>query len=384
MPARLLRLILPGALGAVGALALPAAAQDDAPAADHSTAAMQLESWLQPQEEQREQAASGESFKTATTTIVPDPFAVLTSGALWEQTHGGIYTRDLGDAFSLSSQTTDEVFDENYAQVTREEKVGLGFNPAPEFSLTGEAHDSMTDAADPQDGWSTTGGGLAAESHLPGKSIMKVGLSFDRTISDEPASTASLSDTYSAEFQQPLGRLPLSANFKSQLDGVSTGNGPSTSMPSLEQSLVWKPMTDTTLQMGLRQQHYQEYPGVDNLMNEAIFADLSQKVWDNISWHSYAELLNTKGLTDQAPAAPIASGANGTPQATAPGSNASLTSSVPLSMEDQTLTFSTGPSVQLQKDLSASFEYSDRWDKNPAAGSTGQEQRVSVSVKGSF
>jgi len=89
-------------------------------------------------------------------------------------------------------------------------------------------------------------------------------------------------------------------------------------------------------------------------------------------------------LVDQAPLSPIASGSNGTAQATGPGDNMSLTSSVPLSFQDQTLTISTGPSVQLQKDISASVEYSNRWDKNPNPGFVGQEQRVSLSVKGSF
>ena len=95
-------------------------------------------------------------------------------------------------------------------------------------------------------------------------------------------------------------------------------------------------------------------------------------------------MLNSKGLLDQAPASPIANGSNGTAQATGPGSNASLTSSLPVSIDQQTLTFSTGPSFKLQKDISASVEYSDRWDTSPAAGTTGQEQRVSVSLKGTF
>jgi hypothetical protein len=138
------------------------------------------------------------------------------------------------------------------------------------------------------------------------------------------------------------------------------------------------------LQAGLRQQQYQEYPGVDHELNEALFADWSQKVVDDVTWHSYAEVLNSRGLLDQAPAAPIASGANGTAQATAPGSTASVTSSLPVSIDDQTLTFSTGPSFRLEKDISASVEYSDRWDKNPAPGTTGEEQRVSVSLKGTF
>ena len=190
--------------------------------------------------------------------------------------------------------------------------------------------------------------------------------------------------TLRREIKQPIGQLPLSAILKGHYEGTSDNGAPATSLPSLEQSLVWKPLQDTTLQMGLRQQQYQEYPGVDHLLNEALFADWSQNVVDDVSWHSYAGVLNSHGLLDQAPAAPIASGANGTAQATAPGSNASPISSLPLSINDQTVTFSTGPSFKLQQDISASVEYSDRWDRNPAPGSTGEEQRVSVSLKGTF
>ena len=83
-------------------------------------------------------------------------------------------------------------------------------------------------------------------------------------------------------------------------------------------------------------------------------------------------------------AAAITSGTNGTAQQNNPANNTSVTSSLPISIDDQTLTFSTGPSFKLQKDISASVEYSDRWDKSPAAGTAGQEQRVSVSLKGTF
>jgi hypothetical protein len=199
-----------------------------------------------------------------------------------------------------------------------------------------------------------------------------------------PDALAAQTESFNAQIEQPLGHLPLTAQIKGGFQDNTVGGAPAGSLPSLEQSLVWKPLTNTTFQVGLRQQQYQEYPGIDHQLNEALFADLSQQMSDNISWHSYAEVLNTKGLYTDAPAAPIASGSNGTAQATVPGSNAALTSSLPVSMQDQTLTISTGPSVQLQKDLSASLEYSNRWDKNPAPGSTGAEQRVSVSVKGSF
>jgi hypothetical protein len=172
--------------------------------------------------------------------------------------------------------------------------------------------------------------------------------------------------------------------LKGHYEEIANAGAPVGRSPSLEQSLVWKPMQDSSVQLGLRQQQYQEYPGISDQFNQAIFADWSQKIVGDVSWHSYAEVLNSHGLINQAPAAPATSGANGSPQATPPGSNANLTSSLPVSLEDQTLTFSTGPSFRLQKDISASIEYSDRWDRNPAPGGIGQEQRVSVSVKGTF
>jgi hypothetical protein len=379
MALRLFRPELPRAIAAwLVFLAGPALAQDAVPSANSGAA--QLGSWLQPSSTQ----APGESFHATTGTIAPDPFAVLTSGALWQETYGEIYTRDLGDAFSLSDETTDVVFDEDDAEVARSEKLGLLFAPIPELSLSGNVHDSTSESLIPDDTTTTSGAGFLVESHLPSQSVVSVGLNFDHTIAEAPDALATETRTYQAQIQQPLGKLPVSAVFKGEYAGTSVGGAPVSSLPSLEQSLVWKPLANTTVQMGLRQQQYQEYPGVDHLLNEAIFADLSAKLVDNVSWHSYAELLNTKGLLDQAPASPIASGANGTPQADNPALNTSLTSSVPLSFEDQTLTISTGPSVQLQKDISASLEYSNRWDKNPAPGNAGSEQRVSVSVKGTF
>ena len=193
-----------------------------------------------------------------------------------------------------------------------------------------------------------------------------MGANSDHTAPDVPTGLVSATNSYDMQYQQPLGKLPISALLKGHYEGTSTGGGAPTSLPSLEQSLVWKPADDTTIQAGLRQQQYQEYPGVDHQLNEALFADWSQKVIDNVSWHSYAEVLNSRGLLDQAPASAIASGANGTAQGTNPPTSGSPTSSLPISIEDQTLTFSTGPSFKLQQDISASVEYSDRWDKNPA------------------
>ncbi len=361
-------------LGFAVLIAGRALAQDTAQSG--SSAFLQSD-WLKP-------AASVESFKATTGPAVTDPFAVLSTGALWQDTTGVTYTRQVGNKLSLTCDASTVAMGDDSEQLLRSQKVGFQFQPSGGFTFRGDVHDSATDAYLPADSTSTRGADFSAETHLPSKSDLTLGVRSDRTSIDAPSGTETQTNAYDAQIKQPVGALPLSAILKGHYEDTSEGNAPATSLPSLEQSLQWKPAQDTTLQMGLRQQQYQEYPGVDYQLNEALFADWSQKVIDNVSWHSYAEVLNSKGLLDEAPGSPLASGANGTPQATTPGSNASLTSSLPVSIDDQTLTFSTGPSFKLQKDISASVEYSNRWDKNPAPGSTGQEQRVSVSVKGSF
>jgi hypothetical protein len=268
--------------------------------------------------------------------------------------------------------------------LSRGQKVGFQLQPVEQLTLRGDLHDSMSDAPLPGNSTTTSGAAFSAESHLPTNSVLTLGVNSDRTTIDVPSGLETQTNAYDAQIKQPIGQLPLSAILKGHYEGTSDDGASATSLPSLEQSLIWKPLQDTTLQMGLRQQQYQEYPGVDHQLNEALFADWSQNVVDDVSWHSYAEVLNSHGLLDQAPAAPIASGSNGTAQASTPGSNANPTSSLPVSIDDQTLTFSTGPSFKLEKDISASVEYSDRWDRNPTPGGTGEEQRVSVSLKGTF
>jgi hypothetical protein len=365
------------------ALATSACAQDGLQATESSANAWQRYDWLAPSQTAQQQT-SGESFRATTDQNLGDPFAVLSAGLLWQEKSDTVYTRQLGNGLSLSSETSSVGLDNDTEDLSRGQKVGLQFQPLEQLTLGGNLHDSMSDSPMPGSSTTTSGAGFTAQSHLPTNSDLTLGANSDRTIIDAPAGLDTQTNSYDAQIKQPIGQLPLSAILKGHYEGTSTAGGAPTSLPSLEQSLVWKPMQDTTIQAGLRQQQYQEYPGVDHELNEALFADWSQKVLDNVSWHSYAEVLNSKGLLDQAPAAAIASGANGTSQANNPLNNGSVTSSLPVSIDDQTLTFSTGPSFTLQKDISASLEYSDRWDKNPAAGSAGQEQRVSVSVKGTF
>ena len=356
--------------------------QDGLQPSETTASAWQQYNWLAPSAEKT--LAPVETFHAAVTQDVGDPFTVLSAGTLWQEKYGAVDTRQLGDGLSLSCEASEVALDEDSDDLSRGQKVGLQFAPAQELTLRCDLHDSASDSPMFGDSSTTSGAAFSAESHLPLNAILTLGLQTDRTATDAPAGLDSRTDAYDAQLKQPIGSLPLTAILKGHFGGTATGNAPETSLPSIEQSLEWKPLQNTTIQAGLRQQQYQEYPGIDHELNEALFADWSQNIVSDVSWHSYAEVLNSKGLLDQAPAAPIASGANGTPQATAPGSNSSLTSSLPISVDDQTLTFSTGPSFKLQKDISASVEYSDRWDRNSAAGGSAQEQRVSVSLKGTF
>jgi hypothetical protein len=370
------------ALGAVVlALAASARAQDGIQAGDTSATAWQHYDWLAAGATAQKPV---ETVKTTVSQATGDPFTVLSTGELWQEKYAAVDTRRLDDTLFLSCETSTVDLDGYSDDLSRGQKVGLQFEPTQEFILRTDLHDSTSDAPMPGQSTTTSGAAFSAEGHLPMNSVLTVGVETDYATPDDPSGLASQTNAYDAQWKQPLGALPLTAQLKGHYEGTSVGGAAPTSLPSLEQSLEWKPLQNTTIQAGLRQQQYQEYPGVDHQLNEALFADWQQKVVDDVTWHSYAEVLNSKGLLDQAPAAPIASGSNGTPQATTPGSNSSLTSSLPVSIDDQTLTFSTGPSFRLQQDISASVEYSDRWDKNPAAGSTGQEQRVSVSVKGTF
>ena len=136
------------------------------------------------------------------------------------------------------------------------------------------------------------------------------------------------------------------------------------------------------MQAGLRQQQYQEFPGVDNPLNQAVFADWSQKLLDDrLTWHSYAEMTNTRSTVQFASAG---AGVNGTAQPTVPQGGASLSSAMPISSTSEKVTFSTGPSLQFQKDVSASLQYSSSWDQQPVPGSVNDEKRVSLSLKGTF
>jgi hypothetical protein len=369
-------------------------AQDAASSGNNSNNDWQRYDWLKPVETQERQAASGSTLNATVGQDISNPFAVLSTGSLWQEKYGATYKQQVADTLSLSYET-DAIklsdgsnpylpLSDGSEDLSRGQKAGLQFQPMQALTLDGNVHDSTSDSILPEDSVTTTGAGFTAVGHLPFNSVLTFGVDSGQTDAGTiPGGATTHYTSYDAQFQQPLGKMPVTAVFKSHYDQTTTAGALTTSQPTMEQSLVWKPVQDTTVQMGLRQQHYQNFPGMSSDFNEALFADWSQKVLPDVTWHSYAEVLDARSNLDLAPGVSTTSGVNGTPQPSTPG-GPSVSSAVPLIAEDKTLTFSTGPSFQLKKNISASVEYSNRWDQNPLPGSVGQEQRVSISLKGSF
>jgi hypothetical protein len=369
----------------------PLAHGQDADAQLGSPGGWQRYNWLAPAETTT--AGTGSEGKVTTTAgqSVGDPFAVVGGDSLWREDYDVIYARPLAPGLNLTYDTSAVALNEDSSafaaatdgtpdDLTHSQKASLQLQPAPALTLTGNVHDAMDDAGSPEDSVEKRGDGFTAEGRLPFQSTLTLNANSDTTSTGLLNNATTADDAYDAQLKQPLGKLPLTAVLKGHYEETTTAGAPATRLPSLEQSLVWKAGTATTVQAGLRQQQYENFPGVTNVLNEAVFADWSQSLLPAVTWHSYAEVLDIRGTEDLAPAAPATSGANGTPQSNDPTNTLAL----PTSFSDETLTFSTGPSFKLDQGVSASIEYSNRIDRNPLPGDVGQEQRVSVSLKGTF
>jgi hypothetical protein len=312
-----------------------------------------------------------------------NPFAVIGSNALWQETKAAAYTQKVTGNISVTGETTAAGIDLPAQDLvltpsSQGQRAACQIQPLETVTLSGSVHNATIDGPASS---ATTGAGFAAQGQLPWKSTLS--LSLDHTRTDAAGAAALEADSYAAELHQPLGKVPLTAVVKGGYTETSAGGTTATRLPSLDQALVWKAADGTTLQAGLRQQQYQDFPGINNELNEALYADWSQAVLPGVTWHSYAEMLNTRETQDATPYV-ATSGTNGTAQSTAPGGGPGLGSVVPVSITNDTLTFSTGPSFNIEKDISASIEYSSRWDQAEVPGAVGSEQRVSVSLKGTF
>jgi len=335
--------------------------------------------FLLPVETQQESVRYG-TFSTSSGTDLGDPFAVISSNSLWQDKASVTWSRAVMDHLALNCTTSSVTEDGSPDQLGSEVRAESVYQPIDAVKVTGNVHNASNDTSPTPA--ATKGAGASMETHLPLGTTFTAAINSDEAYSPNSAGPASTTNAYDAQLQKPIGKLPVSLVLKGHLTETANPGAGASRLPSFEQSLVWKPLAATTLQAGLRQQEYQNFPGIDSQLNEALFADWSQKLLDDhITWHSYAEMTNTRSTVQIAAAG---AGANGTPQPTVPQGGTSLASATPISTTDEKVTFSTGPSVQLQKDVSASLQYSSSWDQNPVPGTMAEEQRVSVSLKGTF
>ena len=335
--------------------------------------------WLPPVDQQAVEQRYG-TFSTAAGVDLSDPFAVVSSGSLYQDKQSVTYSRSIADQFSLNCSSSSITVDGSPDELGSDVRAESVYRLADAVTLRGNVHDDESDQS--LSATQTSGAGAALETHLPLDTIFTAAVNSDQTRPDTDVSAGTQTSAYDAQLQKPVGQLPLSLILKGHYVETAAPGSSATRLPSLEQSLVWKPLSDTTLQAGLRQEQYQDVPGIDHQLNQALFADWSQKLLgDSFTWHSYAEMINTRSTVEIAESG---LGANGTAQPNVPQGGTSLGSTLPVSTTDERVTFSTGPSVQLEKNIVASLQYSSSWDQAPAVGSAGQDQRVSVSLKGSF
>jgi hypothetical protein len=334
-------------------------------------------SWLQPGA-----AATVSAVPGATAT---DPFAVLSTGQLWQENAGAVWKQPVAETLSVScASTTTTLADEPGSadlnnDTTQGQSMGVTFHPAEMLTLNGDVHASSFDAAVPEQSTLTRGTRLSIDTTLPTQSSLTLAFNTDETSPEIPVGVTTTGQTFDAQLKQPLGKLPVTAVLKTHYAETSSG-GVLARMPSLEQALVWKPAEATTLEMGLRQQQYQDVPGISNALNEALYADWAQTILPAVTWHSYAEVLNSRGTS----APSVTPNANGSVPTSGPLVTLDTSSPVPTSFSDEAVTFTTGPSFKLDEDLSANVEYSNRFDHSAVTNEGTQEQRVSVSVKGTF
>ena len=346
---------------------------------DKFASAVSHDDFLLPVESQQDSTRYG-TFTTSSGSDLSDPFAVISSDSLWQNKSSVTWSRAVMDHLALNCTTSSVSEDGSPDQLGSEVRAESVYQPIDALKITGNVHNTNTDSVPTP--VATNGAGASVETKLPLDTTFTAAINSDEAYSPNAAGPTTTTNAYDAQVQKPLGKLPVSLVLKGHLTETANPGAGATRLPSFEQSLVWKPVEATTIQAGLRQQQYQNVPGIDSQLNEALFADWSQKLLDDkLTWHSYAEMTNTRGTVQVAAAG---AGANGTPQPTVPQGGTTLASATPVSANDEKVTFSTGPSLQLQKDVSASLQYSRSLDQNPVPGTVGDEQRVSVSLKGTF
>ena len=177
-----------------------------------------------------------------------DPFAVVPRPARFgKDKQSTVYSRPLIDQLAVSCATSRITQDGAPNVLARDAMVSTAYKPVDALTLQGTVHNSSSDPGLAP--VTTSGAGGAAEAHLPLGSIVNLAATSDQTRSANPGLDVDTT-AYDAQLQKPVGKLPLTLVLKGRdVETAAPGTG-TTRLPSLEQSLVWKPADDTTLQAG--------------------------------------------------------------------------------------------------------------------------------------
>lgn len=198
----------------------------------------------------------------------------------------------------------------------------------------------------------------------------------------QPAAAApSTVSTSGVELRQPVGNSPLTAIVSGKYTDTkdpSDNDFLQSQSPLLQQALEWKPAQETSVQFGLRERAYQNFQAPTTQKTQGLFAHLSNHLLPDLTWNSDLEYLRSR--EDRAL---LETPEGGSPNSLAGSVTAPLQAITPF--EQESMWLKMGPAFQLDQDLSAHLEFSNQWNRSfGPAGTSGSEQRISFSLKGTF
>jgi hypothetical protein len=183
------------------------------------------------------------------------------------------------------------------------------------------------------------------------------------------------------ELRQPISDLPVAAVITGKYSDTTDPadhdflQGQS---PSMEQALEWKAKDDTLVKLGFREMGYANMQALTTQKSQGMFAHLSQNLLPDFAWNSDVEFSRSRQDT-LLPETPE----GGDPTSLA-GTVVPPTATI-TPFQEESMWLKMGPSFKLPNDISASLEFSNKWDTNITPGmKSGSEQRVSMSFKGTF
>ena len=206
--------------------------------------------WLKAGDSSTE-PTGGQLTATTSQDLGTDPFAVVTNGSIWQEKYGATYIQPVtgalafsyeSDAVTLNQDGTGSTTptDGTPGDLSHAQKAAMQFQPLPQVKLTGNVHDMDDEMGPPNAAMNTRGTGVTAETQLPLNSTLTLGASSDDTATGQVGVVTTSDNSYDAQIKQPLGKLPLTAVFKSHYEETTSEGTVQTRLPSIEQSLVWE------------------------------------------------------------------------------------------------------------------------------------------------